>query len=62
MHKESVNERKMTDDEKDKAEDIVKGMKKNLKSFKDRYGADAKKVMYATANKNAMKGDTDEEN
>lgn len=62
MHKEEVNERKMTDDEKDKAEDIVKGMKKNLKGFKDRYGADAKKVMYATANKNAMKGDTDEEN
>ena len=62
MHKEEVNERKMTDDEKDKAEDIVKGMKKNLKVFKDRYGADAKKVMYATANKNAMKGDTDEEN
>lgn len=59
---EEVNERKMTDDEKDKAEDIVKGMKKSLKGFKDRYGADAKKVMYATANKNAMKGDTDEEN
>lgn len=62
MHKEEVNERKMTDDEKDKAEDIVKGMKKNLKGFKDRYGADAKKVMYATANKNAMKEDTDEKN
>ena len=40
--------------EKDKAEDIVKGMKKNLSSFKKRYGKDYKSVMYATANKMAQ--------
>jgi hypothetical protein len=40
--------------EKDKAEDIVKGMKKNLSSFKRRYGKDYKSVMYATANKMAQ--------
>jgi hypothetical protein len=36
-------------------EKIVNGMKKNLKGFKARYGDDAKKVMYATATKQAMK-------
>ena len=40
--------------QKDKAEDIVKGMKKNLSSFKKRYGKDYKSVMYATANKMAQ--------
>ena len=40
--------------EKDKAEDIVKGMKKKLSSFKKRYGDDYKSVMYATANKLAQ--------
>jgi hypothetical protein len=34
-----------------KREDIVKGMKKNAKDFKARYGKDAKSVMYATATK-----------
>lgn len=37
----------------DKAEDIVKGMKKNKSSFVQRYGKDAESVMYATANKMA---------
>ena len=50
---EQVNE-KMSPDEMKKREDIVKGMKKNLSSFKQRYGKDAKSVMYATATKNAM--------
>ena len=54
---EQINERPMTDVEMDKREDIVKGMKKNLKGFKDRYGARAKDVMYATATKQAMKED-----
>lgn len=44
----------MTDDEKSKREDIVKGMKKNMASFKKNYGKDAKSVMYATATKRAM--------
>lgn len=37
--------------ESKKSEEIVKGMKKNLKDFKKRYGDDAEQVMYATANK-----------
>jgi len=44
----------MSQAEKDKAEDIVKGMKKNASDFKKRYGKDAKSVMYATANKMAQ--------
>ena len=49
-----IVERKMTEDEKEKKEDIVKGMKKDKKGFKKRYGKDAKSVMYATATKLAM--------
>ena len=56
-----LEERKMTDSEMKKREDIVKGMKKGLTGFKARYGADAKSVMYATATKNAMKEETVEE-
>ena len=41
--------------EKDKAEDIVKGMKKKASYFIKKYGKDdAKSVMYATANKLAQ--------
>ena len=54
---EQINERPMTDTEMKKREDIVMGMKKNLQGFKDRYGARAKDVMYATATKQAMKED-----
>lgn len=50
-----LEERKMTDAEMKKKEDIVKGMKKGLAGFKARYGARAKDVMYATATKQAMK-------
>lgn len=46
-----LQEKKMTKKEKEKSEDIVHGMKKKIKSFKDRYGKNAKEVMYATANK-----------
>jgi hypothetical protein len=52
---EELSERTMTDDEMKERERIVKGMKKGLAGFKARYGADAKSVMYATANKQAMK-------
>lgn len=44
----------MSQAEKDKAEDIVKGMKKKASYFKKKYGKDAKSVMYATANKMAQ--------
>ncbi|NBR15382.1 MAG: hypothetical protein EBU01_12530, partial [Crocinitomicaceae bacterium] len=50
-----LEERKMSDSEMKKREDIVKGMKKGLSGFKARYGARAKDVMYATATKQAMK-------
>lgn len=50
----------MTDDQKTKREDIVKGMKKNFGDFRKRYGDRAKEVMYATATKQAVKEDIDE--
>ena len=37
-----------------KREKIVMSMKPKMKGFKDRYGDDAKNVMYATATKLAM--------
>lgn len=40
--------------EKDKAEDIVKGMKKKASYFTKKYGEKADSVMYATANKLAQ--------
>jgi molecular chaperone GrpE (heat shock protein) len=46
-------EREMSSSEMKKREDIVKGMKKNVSSFKQRYGKDAESVMYATATKMA---------
>jgi hypothetical protein len=51
----TIEERMMTEPEKEKKEDIVKGMKKGMTGFKDRYGDRAKNVMYATATKQAMK-------
>jgi hypothetical protein len=44
----------MSQAEKKKAEDIVKGMKKKASDFTQRYGEKAKEVMYATANKLAQ--------
>jgi hypothetical protein len=51
----TIEEREMTEPEKEKKEDIVKGMKKGMAGFKERYGDRAKEVMYATATKQAMK-------
>ena len=51
----TIEERMMTEPEKEKKEDIVKGMKKGMAGFKERYGDRAKDVMYATATKQAMK-------
>jgi hypothetical protein len=63
MHKEEVelDEKEMTDAEMAKREKIVKSMKKGFAGFRQRYGKDAKSVMYATATKQAMKEDTVEE-
>jgi len=44
----------MNSAEMKKREKIVKGMKKGMEGFKERYGARAKNVMYATATKRAM--------
>ena len=48
-------ERPLTTKEKGKKEKYVKGMKKAKGDFEDRYGEDAKAVMYATATKMAKK-------
>ena len=50
---ELAQERTLTPAETDKKEEIVKSMKKGLSGFKERYGKDAKSVMYATATKQA---------
>ena len=52
---EQMDERTLTSGETAKKEDYVKGMKKSLSGFKDRYGDKAKSVMYATATKMAKK-------
>jgi hypothetical protein len=63
MHKEEVEleEKEMTDAEMAKREKIVKSMKKGFAGFRQRYGKDAKSVMYATATKQAMKEESVEE-
>lgn len=48
---DSVMEKELTKPEKKEKEKIVKGMKKDKKGFKQRYGDDAESVMYATATK-----------
>lgn len=52
-------EREMTDAEKKKREDLVKGMKKNREFFVKKYGDRADDVMYATATKQAMGEETE---
>lgn len=72
--KESVDERyngdleekHLTDVDKEQKETAVKGLKKNLDYFKDKYGKSAEAVMYATATNIAkkqpdVKEDLDEE-
>ena len=46
-----ISERTLTKGEEKEKERVVKGMKKSFKGFRDRYGDDAKSVMYATATK-----------
>jgi hypothetical protein len=55
VNQANIEERMMTEPEKQKKEELVKSMKKGLAGFKERYGDRAKNVMYATATKNAMK-------
>ena len=50
-----LDERTLTKGESEKKEDYLKGMKKKLSGFKQRYGERAKSVMYATATKMAKK-------
>jgi hypothetical protein len=50
-NKKKMKERSLTKGEQKEKERIVKGMKKSKDSFKDRYGDNAKAVMYATATK-----------
>jgi len=57
---ESVEERSLTKGEEKEKERIVKGMKKNKKDFKKRYGDDAEAVMYATATKMAKESKLNE--
>lgn len=52
---EQIDERELTKGETSEKERIVKGMKKSLSGFKQRYGDRAKSVMYATATKAAKK-------
>ena len=52
---ENIEERTLSEPEMKKREDYVKGMKKKLSGFKQRYGERAKEVMYATATKMAKK-------
>ena len=52
---QQIDERELTTGESKKKEEYVKGMKKGLSGFKQRYGERAKSVMYATATKMAKK-------
>jgi len=54
---DQVEERTLTSSEMETREKNVKGMKKNLAGFKERYGDRAKEVLYATATKQAKKGE-----
>ena len=55
---ESIKERSLSKGETKKKEKYVKGMKKAKGDFEDRYGKDAKAVMYATATKMAKKNES----
>ena len=50
---DTIEERSLSEPEAKKKEEMVKGMKKKLSGFKDRYGDRAKEVMYATATRMA---------
>ena len=58
-NKKKMKERSLTKGEQKEKERIVKGMKKAKGDFKDRYGDEAKAVMYATATKLAKEDITE---
>lgn len=57
----TLEEKKLTDEQKATRERIVKGMKKHLGDFHKRYGKKAKSVMMATATKQAMGEEVDDQ-
>jgi len=48
-----LEERSLTEPEMKKKEEYVKGIKKKMPGFKERYGERAKEVVYATATRMA---------
>lgn len=52
--KSKVNEMLMSPEMLSKREEIIKSMKKRIQSLKDKYGNDAKQIMYAIATKRAI--------
>jgi hypothetical protein len=60
LEQSKVLERPLSKGEEKDKEKYVKGMKKNAKDFKKRYGKDAKAVMYATATKMAKESITED--
>ena len=54
-HDDEVDEKKMSDAQMEKREEIVKELKKKTEDFKKKYGDRWEDVMYATATKLAMK-------
>lgn len=52
--KTKVNEMLMSPEMLSKREEIIKSMKKRIQSLKDKYGNDAKQIMYAIATKRAI--------
>jgi len=61
MKEEEQEVKEMSDMQMKKREDTVKSMKKNFGDFRSRYGDKAKSVMYATATKQAMKEDEEQD-
>ena len=55
MKKENIKERKLTDNELEKREIAIQGLKNNKRTLVKKYGKDAEKVMYGIATKQAKK-------
>jgi len=55
LKKENIKERKLTDNELEKREIAIQGLKNNKRTLVKKYGKDAEKVMYGIATKQAKK-------